>query len=411
MSGYILCQTKKAERPYYIENISMNIYSIEELCYYLYHNLYLADHTIFNEELCSWIRDELELPHLAAKLKQNLERNVSIEDMVYPIFKEINYLTYEEMKSFNICLADFGKERQAVRQKRKGDALVENGMYVNAIQVYQKILEREELFNDPPVTYMTEYNDMVRYHTEKREGQQAAPVVFQWKGYGEDAACNFSFDVHKGECLAVQIMDARGMEELRKILTGDILPESGELLLNGKQTEIPGNCRIAVIQERTTKTMIFPELDYMNNLCICLTEKVPSIWHNKRLQKSIRNEYSPILGSDVFEMPVEELSEKQKYQLVYTRVLLQKPEILFCIQPFCGADLAHRMFIWSMLEKFLDKGISVVILSLNLSDSLAMADRLLILGENGEKREIARENFHKITSPVPWLHMYLSERK
>lgn len=155
----------------------------------------------------------------------------------------------------------------------------------------------------------------------------------------------------------------------------------------------------------------FPELDYMNNLCICLTEKVPSIWHNKRLQKSIRNEYSPILGSDVFEMPVEELSEKQKYQLVYTRVLLQKPEILFCIQPFCGADLAHRMFIWSMLEKFLDKGISVVILSLNLSDSLAMADRLLILGENGEKREIARENFHKITSPVPWLHMYLSERK
>ena len=67
----------------------------------------------------------------------------------------------------------------------------------------------------------------------------------------------FSFDVHKGECLAVQIMDARGMEELRKILTGDILPESGELLLNGKQTEIPGNGRIAVIQERTTKTMIF----------------------------------------------------------------------------------------------------------------------------------------------------------
>ena len=80
---------------------------------------------------------------------------------------------------------------------------------------------------------------MVRYHTEKREGQQAAPVVFQWKGYGENAACKFSFDVHKGECLAVLIMDAGGMEELRRILTGDILPESGEILLNGKKTEIP----------------------------------------------------------------------------------------------------------------------------------------------------------------------------
>ena len=40
MSGYILCQTGRAEAPYFIENISMNIYSLEELCYYLDHNLY-----------------------------------------------------------------------------------------------------------------------------------------------------------------------------------------------------------------------------------------------------------------------------------------------------------------------------------------------------------------------------------
>ncbi len=145
MSGYILCQTKKAEHPYFIENISINIYSIEELCYYLYHNLYLADHTVFNEELCIWLRDELELPHLAAKLKQNLEKNVSAEDMIYPVFKEINYLTYEEMKEFNNRLVVLNKESVAVRQKRKGDTLVENGMYVNAIQVYRKLLEREDL--------------------------------------------------------------------------------------------------------------------------------------------------------------------------------------------------------------------------------------------------------------------------
>ena len=31
MSGYILCQTQKAKIPYYIENISTNVYSLEEL--------------------------------------------------------------------------------------------------------------------------------------------------------------------------------------------------------------------------------------------------------------------------------------------------------------------------------------------------------------------------------------------
>ncbi len=72
MSGYILCQTKKAEKPYFVENISTNIYSLEELCYYLYHNLYLVDSSVMNEGLCIWISEELDLPRLAAKLRPHL---------------------------------------------------------------------------------------------------------------------------------------------------------------------------------------------------------------------------------------------------------------------------------------------------------------------------------------------------
>ena len=54
MSGYILCQTKTADSPYFIENISTNIYTLEELCYYLFHNLYLIDDTVMNERPVSY---------------------------------------------------------------------------------------------------------------------------------------------------------------------------------------------------------------------------------------------------------------------------------------------------------------------------------------------------------------------
>ena len=123
MSGYILCQVKKAEKPFYIENISTNIYSIEELCYYLYNNLYLVDSSLISSKLCTWLEEELELPKLAAKLKPYIGREAGLEEVLYPIFKEINYLAYEELKT------------------RKGDALMENRMYVNALRVYQKLLE------------------------------------------------------------------------------------------------------------------------------------------------------------------------------------------------------------------------------------------------------------------------------
>ena len=212
MSGYILCQTKKAQRPYFIENISMNIYSIEELCYYLYHNLYLADHTVFNEELCNWLRDELELVHLAAKLKQNLERNVSVEEMIYPVFKEINYLTYEEMKGFNSRIVTYGKEKAAVRQKRKGDALTENGMYVNAIRVYQKLLEREDL-------------------SEQRKGFAASVR------YNLGCAYSYLFQMDKAiECFRRAYEGGRSTEALETYLTAFSMSYSEEEYKNMAKT-------------------------------------------------------------------------------------------------------------------------------------------------------------------------------
>ena len=55
MSGYHLCQVKKARHPYFIESISTNIFTIEELCFYLEKNIYLLDQTIINEKLLDWI--------------------------------------------------------------------------------------------------------------------------------------------------------------------------------------------------------------------------------------------------------------------------------------------------------------------------------------------------------------------
>ncbi len=144
MSGYILCQVKKAQKPYFIENISTNIYSIEELCFYLCHNLYLVDESIRNEELLRWLEEELGLGKLAVKLQSHLRRNEALEEFLYPILKEINYLSYEEMRSLNGQLDKMEEEPLVIHRKKRGDCLVENGMYVNAIQTYREALKAEE---------------------------------------------------------------------------------------------------------------------------------------------------------------------------------------------------------------------------------------------------------------------------
>lgn len=142
MSGYRLCQTKMAERPYYIENISTNIYSLEELCYYLQNNLYLLDDTIINEELCDWIREELGLKQLYLRLYKVLDGGTSLADFLLPIFREIHYLTHDEFRVLNQKLIKLGHEPEVIRQKMKGDYLVENKKYINGIRVYKAAISK-----------------------------------------------------------------------------------------------------------------------------------------------------------------------------------------------------------------------------------------------------------------------------
>lgn len=140
--SFDLCQVKRAVRPYYIESISTNIYSIEELCFYLYENCCLIDHTIINEALCDWIRDELGLKKLYRQLYDQLENQESISYFILPIFREIAYLTTQQMREFQEKISRLEVQQEDVRQKMKGDYLVKCGMYSNAMHEYYQVLER-----------------------------------------------------------------------------------------------------------------------------------------------------------------------------------------------------------------------------------------------------------------------------
>ena len=138
MSGYILCQLKRAEIPYYIENISTNIYSIEELCYYFYHNIYLLDESILNEHLCDWIRKEFGLEKLYRRLYKVLEEDMGTGEFILAVFKEINYLTHQEFKKLNEQISLLEQQPKILREKKKGDYLVAGSFSLSYGVLYGK---------------------------------------------------------------------------------------------------------------------------------------------------------------------------------------------------------------------------------------------------------------------------------
>ena len=87
-----------------------------------------------------------------------MKRCIQTAELIYPknqitqevLLKECDFgifegKTYEELKELNVRLQKMNEETPAMREKQKADALMENEMYVHAIQVYQNLLERENL--------------------------------------------------------------------------------------------------------------------------------------------------------------------------------------------------------------------------------------------------------------------------
>lgn len=140
--SFDLCSVKIAEQPYFIESIGTKIYSIEELCWFLYHNLCLIDESIASAGLVSWIRDELGVKSLARKLSEALERpDRDVSYFVLPIMQEIAYLPSSELRRVREELTRVQVQPEEERSKTRADYLVRGGRYQAACIQYQKILD------------------------------------------------------------------------------------------------------------------------------------------------------------------------------------------------------------------------------------------------------------------------------
>ncbi len=139
MSGLILC-SRKADVPYRIADADLNIYSIEEFAYYLYNNAYFVDDGFFNEGLCDYIENNLNLPKVAQKLRYAMGQRMNFAELVMIIIKSSRYYSETEIKAFEKELKTISSKGMLERMKTRADMLFENGKLGSALKTYENIL-------------------------------------------------------------------------------------------------------------------------------------------------------------------------------------------------------------------------------------------------------------------------------
>lgn len=140
MGELIFCSFPCAKNPYYLESAKQNIYSIEELCYFLQDNIYLLDENIMTMEFCRWLEKDVGAVELAAKLERMMDEKKGFHAFCMQIIVDSGYFSKNEMQFLGMKLQKMDHQSSYENRKVKADQLMEKHMYLAAVREYRNLL-------------------------------------------------------------------------------------------------------------------------------------------------------------------------------------------------------------------------------------------------------------------------------
>lgn len=211
----------------------------------------------------------------------------------------------------------------------------------------------------------------------------------------------FTMSVRKGECVVLLVNDSNVSRDILSLMTEGENPQKGLISLRGREYTARMSKKallhgVGVIEEDPVHTMIFPELSVLDNLTFLMDRKLDKVVLKKRYYESILREYQELMGDALRKKNVADLRNEDLYRLVYNRLYLFHPDLIFCVSPFAHGDMQCRQVVLELISQLKGIGISVIILQVNVSDSMIVADRLLVVHGGEVEKAYDKNEFYLI---------------
>jgi D-xylose transport system ATP-binding protein len=195
------------------------------------------------------------------------------------------------------------------------------------------------------------------------------------------ALTDIDLDVHAGEVVALVGDNGAGKSTLIKILAGVHQPSSGTVTFRGNPVTL-GDPSAAL---RLGIATVFQDLALCENLDV-----VANIFLGKELDPlrldevsmeirawKLLNELSARIPS--VREPVASLSGGQRQTVAIARSLLLDPKLIMLDEPTAALGVAQTAEVLDLIERVRDRGLGVIMISHNMEDVRAVADRIVVL--------------------------------
>jgi simple sugar transport system ATP-binding protein len=206
---------------------------------------------------------------------------------------------------------------------------------------------------------------------------------------GTDVVDGFDVKVHSGEIVGLVGVEGNGQSEVLEAIAGLRTIADGTIKL--ADDELTG---LSVLERRWRGLASIPEDRLAEGLApggSVAENLVATKLSDKRFVRNglldleaIKSNAQKLIERFSIRVPgprtaVQTLSGGNMQKVVVARELSEQPRLLLVNQPTRGVDLAATQFIWRTITDARDAGAAVLVSSADLSELLALSDRLLVV--------------------------------
>jgi rhamnose transport system ATP-binding protein len=196
-----------------------------------------------------------------------------------------------------------------------------------------------------------------------------------------------SFAVRRGEIFGLAGLVGSGRTELAETIFGLTPSDSGRIVVNGNAVDVgsPADAiRLGVAyvpEDRQQHGLVLPMSVAVNTSLSNLELVSPRGLVDGQAERQLAAAHVERLRikTSTVDAPVDSLSGGNQQKVALARWLSIQPTVLILDEPTQGVDIGAKAEIHEIMERLAEKGVAIVLISSELPELLAMADRIAVM--------------------------------
>ena len=203
-----------------------------------------------------------------------------------------------------------------------------------------------------------------------------------------------SFNLHKCEVLGIYGLMGAGRTEVFECLMGLHPEHTGTVFLNKNEIKIKNISEqidrgFVLVPEDRQREGLIQTMSIGKNISLSsLKNYVKGVFVDKKkedehIYEQIKDIHIKVVNK---ELPILSLSGGNQQKVVIGKGILTNPNILLLDEPSRGIDIGAKTEVFDIINQYADRGLSIIVISSELKEIIAIADRVIVLS-NGIKTD------------------------